>query len=77
MKYPILLAALFFAGSAVAVDCVECHEEIPVAQHVEDGATLATCADCHDIGDAHEIDMEIHTPELTITECADCHQLEK
>jgi NAD-dependent SIR2 family protein deacetylase len=77
MKYSILFAALFFAGSAAAVDCVECHESIDVAMHTENEATLAVCADCHAIGDAHEIDMEMHSPELTMKECTDCHQMEK
>ena len=77
MKYSILFAALFFAGSAAAVDCVECHESFELSSHVENEATLAVCADCHAIGNAHEIDMEMHSPELTITECADCHEMEK
>ncbi|GIU18444.1 cytochrome c3 family protein [Shewanella colwelliana] len=78
MKYLATLAtALLFAGSAAAVDCTDCHETIDLTMHTESEATLATCADCHGINDAHTIDMEMHTPELTITECADCHAMEK
>ncbi|MCL1141340.1 cytochrome c3 family protein [Shewanella gaetbuli] len=77
MKYSILFAALFFAGSAMAVDCVDCHENVDVAMHTENEATLAVCTDCHAIGDAHEIDMEMHDESLTIQECTDCHALEQ
>ncbi|WP_028773833.1 cytochrome c3 family protein [Shewanella waksmanii] len=75
MKYLTMVAALVFAGSAVAVDCTDCHEKIDTTMHVESEATLANCADCHSIADAHEIDMDLHTQDLTITECADCHEM--
>ncbi|MCG9720528.1 hypothetical protein [Shewanella sp. Isolate7] len=74
MKKLITLAAgLLFAGTAVAMDCKDCHEPIDLTMHTESEATLATCNDCHGMEDAHAPDMEMHTPELTIKECADCH----
>ncbi|MBR9728543.1 cytochrome c3 family protein [Shewanella intestini] len=74
MKYLAFIAALTFTGSVYAVDCVECHEKVNVEEHTEMDATMATCNDCHDMDSAHEIDKEVHTPELTIKECADCHE---
>lgn len=74
MKYLTMFAALAFAGSAMAVDCTDCHEKIDITMHTESEATMATCNDCHDMGSAHELDMELHTPDMTITECADCHE---
>ena len=74
MKYLTIIAALAFAGSAMAVDCTDCHEKIDVTMHTEEAATIATCNDCHDFNDAHELDMDMHTPDLTIAECADCHE---
>ncbi|NKF50869.1 hypothetical protein G3R49_09885 [Shewanella sp. WXL01] len=76
MKYLALIAALAFTGSAYATDCVECHE-VNLEEHVEMEATLGTCNDCHGLADAHDVDMEMHSEELTITECADCHELSK
>lgn len=77
MRYlATLTTALLFAGSAVAVDCTDCHEAIDLTMHKESEATLTTCVDCHAISDAHTIDMEMHAPELTIAECADCHGME-
>ncbi|RTR29736.1 hypothetical protein [Shewanella atlantica] len=73
MKYLTLLTALVFAGSAAATDCSDCHETIDLTVHLEAEATLATCNDCHDMGSAHEVDMELHEATLTMTECADCH----
>ncbi|ABV87085.1 cytochrome c3 family protein [Shewanella pealeana] len=74
MKYLTLVAALAFSASAMAVNCTDCHETINVEEHTEMEATIATCNDCHDMGSAHELDKEIHTPELTMKECADCHE---
>jgi hypothetical protein len=73
MKYIALVSLLIFAASVAAVDCTDCHEKVDLAVHQEAAATLATCNDCHGMADAHTLDMEIHTPELTISECADCH----
>jgi hypothetical protein len=74
MKYLTLLAAtLLFAGSAAAVDCVDCHEPIDQAVHLEAEATLGTCNDCHGFADAHEVDMDLHEESLKMSECVDCH----
>ncbi len=73
MKYLAMIAALMFASSAFAVDCVDCHEAINVEEHAEMEANIETCNDCHSFTDAHELDADLHTPDLTITECADCH----
>ncbi len=71
-KYVVLLSSLLFAASVAAVDCTDCHEPMDDATH--EGATLATCDDCHAMGEHHtDLDKDVHTPELTATECADCH----
>ncbi|MPY26598.1 cytochrome c3 family protein [Shewanella sp. YLB-07] len=74
MKYLAIIAALAFTGFAMAVDCTDCHEKIDVTVHTEAEASIATCNDCHDFEGAHTLDMEMHTPDLTIAECADCHE---
>lgn len=74
MKRLTILAAILFAGSAAAVECTDCHAPINIDEHTEMEATIATCNDCHDFKDNHELDMDMHTPELTIKECADCHE---
>ncbi|MDO6619825.1 hypothetical protein AB4140_01385 [Shewanella sp. 10N.286.51.B2] len=76
MKYLAMIAALMFAGSAFAVDCVDCHNTINVEEHTEMEATIATCDDCHGFTDHHELDTDLHTSDLTITDCADCHTVE-
>ncbi|ASJ95904.1 hypothetical protein [Shewanella marisflavi] len=75
-KLATLAAGLLFAGAAAAVDCSDCHESIDITMHTESEATLATCNDCHALGDNHAPDAEIHMPELTIKECTDCHGME-
>lgn len=74
MKYITMIAALIFSASSLAMDCAECHENLDIQEHVEMEATMKTCNDCHDMGSAHELDPEIHAPDLTIKECADCHE---
>ncbi len=77
--YKTLMACLVMAFSfgASAVDCVDCHAPIPVADHVEMEANLSNCNDCHGFADAHELDVELHTPDLTIEDCASCHGVEE